>query len=179
MALLIAWAKWQGHGYLCLDDVVVEKAFAKRLPWAGWTSSFAKKRKVYELHLVVLLWCSLDGRWRIPVTFRLWRPKRSVGKVGYRTALQLAETKLKEVLAAGPTCDYLVCDTHDTAGWFTKMLSRLGLVWVGTLPPKTHVVWRGETLGQVKERWPLEGARDGDLPPIPLKACPAHLHLTA
>jgi hypothetical protein len=33
-------------GYLCLDDVVVEKAVAKRLPWAGWTYSFAKKRKV-------------------------------------------------------------------------------------------------------------------------------------
>src|SRR5579884_3281653 len=34
MALLIAWAKRQGQGYLCLDDVVVEKAFAKKLPWA-------------------------------------------------------------------------------------------------------------------------------------------------
>jgi len=27
-----------------LDDVVVEKAFAKRLPWAGWTYSFAPER---------------------------------------------------------------------------------------------------------------------------------------
>jgi hypothetical protein len=57
MAGLIGWVTRSGMaGYLCLDDVVVEKAFAKRLPWAGWTSSFAKKRKVYGMHVVVLLW---------------------------------------------------------------------------------------------------------------------------
>jgi hypothetical protein len=299
MTALIAWAKRQGQGYLCLDDVVVEKAFAKRLPWAGWTYSFAKKRKVYGLHLVVLLWCSSDGRWRIPVAFRLWRPSRSVGKRDYRTKLQLAEAMLKEALAAGLTARYVVFDPHYTAGWFTKLVARLGLVWVGTLPPKTRVVWHSrklpisdlapllrpkwrehlglqavalrvyaptfgplrlvvtrnrhgnyeylvsndpradlttlvlrkrsrwpietifrdskqfagleacqcwadqamvrhvalvlltftalqmlrryptETVGQVKERWQLEVARDGELPPAPLKACPSHLRLTA
>jgi hypothetical protein len=100
MALPLAWAKRRGKGYLCLDDVVVEKAFAKRLPWAGRTYSFAKKRKVYGLHLVVLLWCSADGRWRLPVAFRLWRPKRGVRPARYRTKLQFAEAMLKDVLAA-------------------------------------------------------------------------------
>jgi hypothetical protein len=33
-------------GYLCVDDVVIEKPFAKRLPWAAWTYSHAKKQKV-------------------------------------------------------------------------------------------------------------------------------------
>src|SRR2546428_10216921 len=28
-------------GYLCVDDVVLAKPFAKRLPWAAWTYSFA------------------------------------------------------------------------------------------------------------------------------------------
>ena len=68
MGALIAWAKRHGEdGYLCLDDCVVEKkAFARKLSWAGWTYSFAKKRKVYGgLHIVVLLWCTSDGRWRI------------------------------------------------------------------------------------------------------------------
>jgi hypothetical protein len=75
MGLLIAWVRRSGGpGYLCLDDVVVEKAFAKKLPWAGWTYSFAKKRKAYGLHIVVLLWCADNGCWRIPVAFRLWRP---------------------------------------------------------------------------------------------------------
>ena len=48
-------------GYLCLDEVVIEKAFAKRLRWAGWTYSFAKQGKVYGMHVVVVLWCSADG----------------------------------------------------------------------------------------------------------------------
>jgi hypothetical protein len=299
MALPLAWAKGQPQGHWCLDDVVVEKAFARRLPWAGWTYSFATKRQVYGLHLVVLLWCSHDGRWRIPVAFRLWRPGRSVGERDYRTKLQLAERMLTEVLAAGLTADYLVFDTHYTAGWFTKLVARLGLTWVGTLPPKTYVVWHNrelairelaprlrlkwrphlglravavrvyapsfgplrlvvtrnrhgnfeylvsndlradlttlvrrkrsrwaietisrdskqfagleagqcwadpalvrhvalvlltftvlqmlrldptETVGRVKERWQAEVARDGELPPTPLKACPTHLRLTA
>lgn len=143
MAVLVAWAKRQTLGYLCLDDVVVEKAWAKRLPWAGWTYSFAKKRKVYGLHIVVLLWCSQDHRWRIPVAFRLWRPKRSVAKHDYRTKLQLAEAMLKDVVAAGLKCQYIVFDTQYTAGWFTKLVGRLGLIWVGTLGPRTNVVYRG------------------------------------
>ena len=65
-------------GYLVVDDVVIEKPFAKRLPWAAWTYSFAQKRKVYGCHIVLLSWTSdPSGRWRIPVAFRLWRPKRT------------------------------------------------------------------------------------------------------
>ena len=46
MGLLAAWVARSGvPGYLCLDDVVVEKAFAKRLRWAGWTYSFAKSAR--------------------------------------------------------------------------------------------------------------------------------------
>jgi hypothetical protein len=46
MALLIGWVRRLGTaGYVCLDDVVVEKAFAKRLRWAGWTYSFAKSAR--------------------------------------------------------------------------------------------------------------------------------------
>ena len=69
--------------------MVGEKAFAKRLPWARWTYSFAKKRKVYGLHIVVLLWCGADGGPRIPVAFRLWRPKRVCAPHAYRTKLHL------------------------------------------------------------------------------------------
>jgi hypothetical protein len=62
LGLLVAWVLRSGvPGYLCLDDVVVEKAFARRLPWAGWTYSFANNRKVDGMHIVVVLWCSADG----------------------------------------------------------------------------------------------------------------------
>jgi SRSO17 transposase len=144
MALLVQWVKRQVQGYLCLDDVIVEKAFAKKLAWAGWNYSHAKKRQVYGLHIVVLLWCSLDGHWRIPIAYRLWRPKRGCSKRDYRSKLQLAESMFKEVVTLGLTFQYIVFDTHYTAGWFTKMVARLGCIWQGTLSPRTHVVWRGK-----------------------------------
>jgi DDE superfamily endonuclease len=148
MGLLIALCKRRRHhredGYLCLDDVVIEKAFARKLPWAGWTYSFAKKRKVYGLHVVVLLWCASDGGFRIPVAFRLWRPKRSCARHAYRTKLKLAEVMLKEVIGSGLEARYIVFDTHYSAGWFTKMVARLGLIWVGTLHPRTIVFWRAK-----------------------------------
>lgn len=144
MALLCAFAKRLGRdGYLALDDVIVEKAFAKRLAWASWVYSFAKKRKLWGMHIVVLVWCSCDGRWRIPVGFRLWRPKRSCRPKRYRTKLELAEQLVQAVVLARLPVRYIVFDTHYTAGWFTKRLARLGLTWQGTLDPRTNLVWRG------------------------------------
>lgn len=144
MGLLMQLAKRLGcTGYLVIDDVVVEKAYAHRLAWAGWTYSFAKKRKVYGLHVVVLLWCACDGRWRIPIGFRLWRPKRSCRVRRYRTKLQLAEALILAAVQTGLPSEFVVFDTHYTAGWFTKRLARLGLSWHGTLDSKTHVVWQG------------------------------------
>jgi DDE superfamily endonuclease len=160
LGLLVAWIRRSGRpGYVCLDDVLVEKAFAKRLRWAGWTYSFAKQRKVYGMHVVVLLWCAADGGWRIPVAFRLWRPKRSCAPAAYQTKLQLAARMLTELAATRLPIAYLVADTHYTAGWFTRLASRLGITWVGTLPPRTTVVWHGrrqqvaELAGRLRLRW--------------------------
>jgi len=160
MALLIVFAKRLGRaGYLVLDEVIVEKAFAKRLPWAASIYSFAKKRKVWGFQIIVLLWCSGDGRWRIPLGFRLWRPKRSCRKERYRTKLQLAIDLVTVVVQAKLPVQYIVGDTHYTAGWFTKRLNRLGLTWHGTRDPKTSLVWRGrkqavrELAGTLKLRW--------------------------
>jgi len=77
---LIRWVHRQtGAGYLCLGDVVVEKPFAKLLPWAGWTYSHSRQGHVFGFHVVLLFWC--NPRLRIPVGFRLcvrsgraWRP---------------------------------------------------------------------------------------------------------
>lgn len=143
MGRLIAYAQRLGQeGYLVLDDVIIEKAFAQRLAWAGWTYSWAKKRKVYGLHVIVLLWCA--GPWRIPVGFRLWRPKRSCAKHRYRSKLELALDVVRAVLAARLPVRYVVADTVYTAGWFTKHLAHLGLTWQGTLAPNTGVVWQGK-----------------------------------
>jgi hypothetical protein len=71
------------------------------------------------MHVVVLGWCSTDRRWRIPVAFRLWRPKRSCAPHRYQTKLQLAAGMLTELVAARLPFAYLVMDTHYTAGFIT------------------------------------------------------------
>jgi SRSO17 transposase len=112
--------------------------------------------------VVVLLWCSCDRQWRIPLGFRLWRPKRSCRKARYQTKLELAESLVRPVVHSGLPIEYIVGDTHYTAytaGWFTKRLAAMGLIWQGTLDPKTHVVWRGkqQSVGdvapQLKLKW--------------------------
>jgi hypothetical protein len=129
-------------GYVCVDDVVIEKAFAKRLAWAAWTYSFAQKRKVYGCHSVLLSWSSdPTGTWRIPVAFRLWRPQRSCAPGRYQKKTELVETMLRELVAAGCPAAYVVGDTTYTGGHLSKAAARLGLTWVGTLSPRTTVVY--------------------------------------
>jgi SRSO17 transposase len=115
--------------------------------------------QVWGFQIVVLLWCSCDGAWRIPVGFRLWRPKRSCRTERYRTKLQLAIEVVSLVVQAKLPVLCIVGDTYYTAGWFTKWLARLGLTWHGTLNPKTSVVWRGrkqavrDLAATLKLRW--------------------------
>ena len=147
-------------GYLVVDDVVLEKPFAQRLPWAAWTYSFAQKRKVYGCHIVLLSWTSdPTGRWRLPVAFRLWRPKRTCRPGHYQKKTELVVTMLRAVVAAGCPAAYLVGDTAYTGGCVSKTAGRLGLTWVGTLSPRTTVVYRGkrqavrDLAGQLKLKW--------------------------
>lgn len=141
MSWLITWAQRRGRGgYLVIDDVVVEKPFARLLRWVGWTYSTTQKRKVRGFHIVVLLWCT--GSWRIPVAFRLWRPRAACRAGRYRTKPQLAWEMLREVVARRLPVEYVVFDTFYTAGWLTKKLSLLGLTWVGVLHPRTTVCYR-------------------------------------
>src|SRR5688500_1689911 len=154
-------------GYLVVDDVVVEKPFAKRLPWAAWTYSFAQKRKVYGCHIVLLSWTSdSTGRWRIPVAFRLWRPERTCRPGRYQKKTELVVALLRELVAAGCPAAYLVGDTAYTGGCVSKAAGRLGLVWVGTLSPRTTGVYRGkrqavrDLAGRLKLQWrPRLGVR--------------------
>lgn len=140
MQVLLSWAKQLGTGFLAVDDVVVEKPFSQRNPWVGWTYSTSQKRKVRGFHVVVLLWCV--GPWRVPVAFRLWRPKAHCHPKRYRKKTQLAWEMIVEVYQQGLDIAYITGDTLYTAGWLTKKIDRLGLTWVGVLHPKTTICYR-------------------------------------
>lgn len=141
MGLLIALAQSYGRpGYLCLDDVVVAKRFSTKCPWTGWTWSNSEKRKVYGLHIVVLLWCL--GPLKIPVAFRLWRPRAKCRAQRYHTKLQLAQQMISEMVTLGLPFDYLVFDSWYNARWFTRWLNNCGITWQSTLPKNTRIVYR-------------------------------------
>jgi hypothetical protein len=157
MKAIIGWAKGLGTGFLAIDDVVVSKPFCRCCPWVGWTYSTSEKRKVQGFHVVVLLWCT--GCWRVPVAFRLWRPKKSCQPRKYRKKTQLAWEMIVEVYEERLKIEYIVGDTHYTAGWITKKINRLGLKWVGVLHPRTTVYYRNRrwsvaSLGEwLKLKW--------------------------
>jgi hypothetical protein len=145
MGTIIQWAKCLGiSGYLAIDDVVVEKPFSRCVPWVGWTYSTSQRRKVRGMHVVVLLWCA--GCWRIPVVFRLWRPKSRCRAKRYQKKTQLAWDMIREVYQEGLEITYVTGDTLYSGGWLVKKINRLGLTWVGVLHPRTTVIYR-------KRRW--------------------------
>lgn len=142
MNCLIEWLPHLGKGYLAVDDVVVEKHYSKQCAWMGWTYSTSKQRKVHGFHVVVLLWCS--GFWRIPIAFRIWRPKKKCSAQHYRKKTTLAEEMIVEVVQQGLQFEYLTGDTLYSGSHLAKMANRLGLVWVGVLHPKTTVYYRNK-----------------------------------
>jgi hypothetical protein len=73
---------------------------------------------------------------------------------------------LHAVVAAGGPAAYLVGDTSSTGGIVSKAAGRLGLIWQGTLSPRTTGVYRGkrravrDRAGGLKLKWrPALGVR--------------------
>ncbi len=126
----------------------METRWSRRPRWAGGAHAWSQTRQVHGRHLVVALWCSGDGRRRVPVAFRLWRPKAARAPRRYRTAPRLAGAMLRELAAARLPVGFVTFDTMYTAGWLTKLVGRLGWAWVGTPAPRTAVVWRGARLAR-------------------------------
>jgi hypothetical protein len=59
------------HGYLILDDTVIEKAYAKCIECLAWVYSSKHDTRVLGLSVVVLCWS--NGAVAVPLAFRLWK----------------------------------------------------------------------------------------------------------
>lgn len=134
---LALWVQTFGPGFFSLDDVVVEKPWSKLLPWVGWAYSTTRREKVRGMVIVVLFWS--NGILRIPVAFRLWKPRERCLSGEYRTKLQLAQELLQEVLAWGLRPTYVAFDAWYNARRFTRFLARHHLVWVSVLKANARV----------------------------------------
>lgn len=154
---LIEWAKRLGRGYLVIDEVVVEKPFAQKCAWVGYIYSTSRKRTVKGMCAIVLLFCV--GPWRIPIAFRLWRPKQHTHPKDYKKRTQLAWEMLQEIAQSGLSIQYVTFDNFYAAGWLTKNIEKLGWIWVSMLESKTHVQYRhqlwqaGQLAATLKLKW--------------------------
>jgi hypothetical protein len=89
-------------GYLCVDDAVMEKRFAKLSAWAAWTYAFGREaHSLWLPYRPAVLDQRSDRVWRIPVALRLWRPQRSCAPGRYQKKTELVEAMLRELVAAG------------------------------------------------------------------------------
>lgn len=59
-------------GWLCLDDTILEKPHSTWLSEACWHYSHTKKKPVFGVPIVLLVWS--DGKVRIPIGYRIWKP---------------------------------------------------------------------------------------------------------
>lgn len=154
---VIAWAKRLGNGYLVADEVVLAKPFGAKCAWIGYIYSTSLKRSVKGMCAVVLLFCV--GDWRIPIAFRLWRPKSHCAPGHYRKRTELVWEMLTEVAQTDLSIQYVVFDNFYTAGWLTKAINGLGWTWVGMLESKTHVCYHqrlqqaGDLAAGLKLKW--------------------------
>jgi hypothetical protein len=140
---VIAWARLLGKGYLVVDEVVISKPYLVHCDWVGFIWSTSERRSIRGLCAVVVMFCT--GTWRIPVAFRLWRPKSHCSRENYRSRTELAWEMLLELAGSGLEIDFVTFDNFYTAGWLTKGITRLGWEWVGRVESKTKICYRHRT----------------------------------
>ena len=184
MKAVIGWAKQLGSGYLVVDDVVVSKPFCKWNRWVGWTYSTSEKRKVRGFHIVILLWCT--GCWRIPVAFRLWRPKKSCRPKRYRKKSQLAWEMINDLdgdlttivlrKRSRRTIETLFRDAKQFGGLAAcqcrvdqALVRHVAFVLLAFIILQRLRLHPKETLGEVKDRLQRELITGGLPAPAPLR----------
>lgn len=110
----------QTGGYLIIDDTTWQR-FGKKLAGASfvWDSSLGKS--VFGMQVVMLIWT--DGRWRIPLSIRIWQK-------GGKSKLKLAEEMLCEARRRGITPIYVLFDSWYSGASLLNLLAHFGWQYI-------------------------------------------------
>ncbi|CAN5513031.1 transposase [soil metagenome] len=110
----------QSGGYLIIDDTTWHR-FGKKLEGASfvWDSSIGKS--LFGMQVVLLIWT--DGRWRLPLSIRIWHK-------GGKSKLKLAEEILWEAKRRGVTPIYVLFDSWYSGTSLLNLLSQFGWQYV-------------------------------------------------
>ncbi len=97
------------HIYLVIDDTVLDKIWGYKTAWVHWLYSGKYKKVIRGIGVVVLM--AVVGKWRIPLTFRIYR-KSEDGKSRIDLAMEMLQWALEDVKIEPA---YVLMDT-----WYAK-----------------------------------------------------------
>lgn len=132
----------KNSGWLMLDDTVISKKYAEKIECAGYAYSGKERRVIFGIHLVTLFWS--DGFWRIPVGFRLWRPKDKTDN--YKTKLELGKELINDNIEFCCSCNYIAFDSWYCSKKFMKFLSGINLSFVSKIPKNRNIILEGNKM---------------------------------
>lgn len=82
-------------GYLIIDETEIDKSFAKAIQGCGWYRSYKKKKYLYGLHVVVLVWS--DGKQVVPLRWEIYRKGSGITKIDLALKLLRYGTEILKV----------------------------------------------------------------------------------
>ena len=142
-------------GYLIIDDVVLNKCYAKHIENLSWVYCSKEQRSVLGLNLVVLCWS--NGTLTLPLAIKIW--KKGGSKSKYDLALELL-SYARNILKLEP--QYVTFDS-----WYAakKILKRLrSYHWTFYTQLKKNRKFNGVQVSRFQSTrfWTHAGKIDGD-----------------
>lgn len=140
---LIQWVTG-GSGWYILDDVLIEKPYARWMVGLYDQYDHTTRRHVKGIRLVVVLWT--NGTVRVPVAFALWHAKPFTSK--YRTKNQIARLLIYSINKRTTTLSdsYLVCDNWYASKQNLRFFEGLGVQIITRLRKNAWVALDGEPI---------------------------------
>ena len=141
------------NGWFILDDVLIQKPYAKWIIGLYDQYDHTQKRHVKGIRLVVVLWT--NGKVRVPVAFAIWHANGFVKH--YRTKNQIARLLIYKLSRQGVPLDksYLVCDNWYASKANLRFFAKLGISMVTRLRKNAWVTLSEERI-QLKQLANLE-----------------------
>lgn len=149
-------------GYLIIDDVVLNKSYAKQIENLSWVYCSKEERPVLGLNLVVLCWS--NGILTIPLGFKIW--KKDSKKSKYDLALELL-SYARNTLRLQPK--YITFDSWYTAKKILKRLKKYRWTFYSQL--KKNRTFEGKRADKFSSTrfWTAKGKLDGDMQVVVVK----------
>jgi SRSO17 transposase len=127
--------------WLVLDDVLIPKKYARKMPCASFDYDYVEQRTIRCLRAVVLVWT--NGTVLVPVAFCLWHKRTSVAVVEhkhkYRTKNEIARLLIAYVAGKGLRFDFLAFDSWYASAENLAFCHHLSITFVCALKTNRQV----------------------------------------